>query len=137
MRSALTEGALPPNGSKECFRLQSIRLRHTGRLIGFLAAYHGFPSPDTFWVNVLAFHPRFQDKGYGKELMNRLSDVVRELETYTRMRTCVNLKNWPSLRLCVREGFDKIVHIAGDKVLSGEAESHIILEKPLEASSEP
>jgi L-amino acid N-acyltransferase YncA len=135
MRSALTEGVLPPNGREEYFRLQSIRLRDTGRLIGFLAVYHGFPGADTLWVNVLAFHPHFQGKAYGKELMQRLGDTVKGLVPYTRMRTCVNLKNWPSLRLCVGQGFDKIVHISGDKVHSAEGNLYIILEKALEEST--
>ncbi len=53
MRSALTEGVLPPTGSKELFKLQSIRLRRTSQLIGFLGVYHGYPSADTFEFETL------------------------------------------------------------------------------------
>jgi len=131
MLFALTEGALPPNGSKELFRLQSIRLNQTNQLIGFLGTYQGFPSADTFWVTVIAIHPSFQGQGYGRELMRELSDIVKQLETLTRMRTFVSLKNWPSLRFFSQGGFDKIVIIAGDKVHSDEADSFIMPEKSL------
>jgi ribosomal protein S18 acetylase RimI-like enzyme len=130
MRFALTEGILPPTGSKGLFRLQSIRLRRTGQLIGFLGVYQGFPSDDTFWVTAVAFHPDFQAQGYGKELMRGLSDTVRQLGTFSCMQACVSLKNWPSLRFCVQTGFDRVVKIVGDKVLSDEAHAHITLEKP-------
>jgi ribosomal protein S18 acetylase RimI-like enzyme len=131
MLAAFTEGALPPGGSKALFRLQSIRLNDTAQLIGFLGTYHGFPKGDMFWITVLAIQPNFQDKGYGKELMQGLSKVVKQLDSYTRMRTFVNLKNWPSLRLCVHAGFDKIVQIVGDSAHTDEADSYVMVEKSL------
>ncbi len=129
MLSALKEGVLPPGGSKELFRLQSVRMRDKNQLIGFLGVYHGFPQEDIFWINTLTIHPSFQGKGYGPELMIGLSDVVKRLGSYSRMRTFVPLKNWPSLRLCVKVGLDKMVMIVGDKVHSNEAEAHVMLEK--------
>jgi GNAT superfamily N-acetyltransferase len=128
---ALTEGVLPPGGRKERFRLQSIRLRNTGEPVGFLAAYHGFPGADTFWVTIIALGPGFQGQGHGTELMGGLADVVAQLGAFTRMVTCVSLKNWPSLRLSVRQGFDRILAIAGDRVHSPGASAHITLERPL------
>ncbi len=64
IRSLLMEGELPPNGSKEFFRVQSIRLKDAGRIIGFLAIYHGFPAADIAWILYLCIHPDFQGKGY-------------------------------------------------------------------------
>jgi ribosomal protein S18 acetylase RimI-like enzyme len=131
MRSALIEGALPPHGTLERFRLQSIRLADTGQVIGFLGVYHGFPEEDILWITVLAFDPAFQHMGYGQELVRGLGDVVKQLGTYTRMRLFASLKNWPALRFWTQAGFDQIVVIAGDKVYSAEADAHVMLECPL------
>ena len=131
MLLVLTEGTLPPNGSKEFSRLQSIRLSHTNQLIGFLGMYHGFPSADVFWLNVLAIRPGFQGKGYGRELVRGLSDEVRQLGTFTRMQMFVSLKHWLALHFWSQEGFDKIVRIAGDKVLADTTHAHVMLEKSL------
>ncbi len=131
MHSALTEGALPPDGSPERFRLQSIRLADTGQVIGFLGVYHGFPEEDVFWVTVLAFDPAFQYMGYGQELVRGLDTTVKQLGTYTRMRLFASLKNWTALRFWTQAGFDRVVVIAGDKVYSDEADAHVMLEHAL------
>jgi ribosomal protein S18 acetylase RimI-like enzyme len=136
MLSALEEGVLPPtpNRSKEFFRLQSIRLENSNGLIGFLGVYHGFPQTDIFWINTLTFHPKYQGMGYGPELMVGLSEIVKQLGDYSRMRTYVELTNWPSLRLCVKVGMNKMVEIVGDKDHSDKAEAHVLLEKTFEGS---
>jgi len=128
--AALKEGVLPPNGSKEFFRLQSVRKKETGELIGFLGVYHGFPQDEIFWINTVTLHPNFQGKGYGPELILGLSNIVRQLG-YTHMRTFVSLTNWPSLRLCVKVGMNKMVKIVGHKIHSEKAEAHVMLEKEL------
>lgn len=134
MLYVLKVGVLPPDGSLEFFRLQSIRFRDTNQLIGFLGVYHGFPQEDILWINTLTIHPKFQGKGYGSELMIGLSNAVKQLNNYSRIRTFVPLTNWPSLRLCVKAGLDKIVMIVGDKVHSKNAESHVMLEKSIKGS---
>ena len=133
MLSALVNGVLPPtpDRSKAYFRLQSVHLSSTGELIGFLAVYHGFPKEDIFWINALTFAPKFQGQGYGPELLLGLSDIVRQLGSYTCMRSYVALNNVPSLKLCVKTGFNKMVEIAGEKENSGIDETHILIEKTL------
>ena len=131
MHSALIEGALPPDGSPERFRLQSIWLADTGQVIGFLGVYYGFPEEDVFWVTVLAIHPAFQHMGYGQELLRGLDAAVEQLGTYTRMQLFASLKNWPALRFWTQAGFDRIVVIAGDKVYADDADAHVMLERSL------
>jgi hypothetical protein len=58
-----------------------------------------------------------------------LIEIVEGLGSYTRMQTYVNLKNWPSLRMCVKAGMDRMVEIAGDKVHTDKTEAHILVEK--------
>ena len=126
--SVFTEGELPPNGSKEFLRLQSLRLSDTGQMIGFLEMYHGFPTANIVWIVYLAIHPDFQGKGYGQELVGGLSDKVKSLG-FTGMRLLVDVKNWPALRFWVQGGFDKIIQIQGDKIMSEKTFTHLILEK--------
>jgi diamine N-acetyltransferase len=129
--SVLAEPPLPPNGAKELFRMQSIRLRDTGELIGLLTVYHGFPADDVFWVNTLALAPRFRGQGHGSEVIRGLSDKVERMGTYTRMQLYAFLKNWPALRFWTRVGFDRVVEIRGDKAYSDQAQAYVLLEKSL------
>jgi GNAT superfamily N-acetyltransferase len=128
IQSALVEGVFPPNGRKELFRLQSIHLRPTGQLIGFLGFYHGFPDAETLWINVIAIRPGFQRQGYGSEVVEGLSSQVRQTGTFTRLRGYIWLENLPSLRFHVGAGFDRIVTVAEDKHFGGV---HALLEKAL------
>jgi GNAT superfamily N-acetyltransferase len=128
--SFITEGEPPPNGSKEFWRVQSLRLSNTGQMIGFLALYHGYPTANIVWINYLFIHPDFQGKGYGQELVCGLSDKVKSLG-FTTMRTLVDVKNWPALRFWVQGGFDKIIQYLGDKIISDKTFAHLILEKTL------
>jgi ribosomal protein S18 acetylase RimI-like enzyme len=124
----ITEGELPPNGSKEFWRVQSLRLSDTGQMIGFLAIYHGYPTDNFVWINYLFIHPNFQGKGYGQELVRGLCDKVKSLG-YTGMRTIVDLKNWPAVRFWSQVGFDKIIQYHGDKIISDNTFAHLTLEK--------
>ena len=133
MRPLLMEGEIPPNGSKEFFRLQSIRLSDAAPIIGFLAIYHGFPTADIVWILYLFIHPDFQGKGYGQELARGLSDQLRCLG-FTGMRLVVDVKNWPAMRFWVQDGFDKIIEMLGDKTISEKTFAHLILEKSLTSS---
>jgi diamine N-acetyltransferase len=130
MRPLLMEGELPPNGSKEFFRLQSIHLSESEPIIGFLAIYHGYPTPDIVWILYLFIHPDFQGKGYGQEIAQGLSDQLRPLG-YAGLRLVVDLKNWPAIRFWVQDGFDRIIEVLGDKTISEETFAHFILEKSL------
>ncbi len=126
---ALKNGLLPPNGSKEFFRLQSIRMVDSAELIGFLSVYHGFPEMDIFWIHALTLHPNCQGMGYGPELIVGLFNIVGQLASYHQIQTFVSLKNWPSLRLCGKVGFSKIIKVVGDKVFAENADAHILLAK--------
>lgn len=130
MLPMLTEGELPPNGSKEFFRLQSLRFSDTGQMIGFLAMYHGFPTANIAWIVYLAIQPDFQGMGYGQELVSGLSEKEKTLG-FTAMRLLVDVKNWPALRFWVQGGFNKIIQIQGDKIMSENTFAHLILEKTL------
>jgi diamine N-acetyltransferase len=127
--SILRSGDLPPGGSKEFFRLQSIRLLSTHQLIGYLNIYHGYPSDDIFWIGMFGIDPQFQGQGYGQELISRLVELVREINGYSKIRLGVALKNWPAIRFWVNAGFDRIFKISGDKTCSTNTYAFLYLEK--------
>lgn len=132
MLSALQGGDLPPGGSKEFFRLQSIRLKAADQLIGFVEVYHGYPTADIFWVGFLGIHPDYQGQGYGREFVQGLIEVVAGSGAYSAIRLGVALKNWPALHFWTGVGFDHIVEIRGDKVYSDQSFAFLYLERRLE-----
>ena len=127
METVLRDGELPPNGSKEFFKLQTIRLKNTKEVIGFFEFYHGFPDENTFFVLYLTIHPKYQRKGYGQEAVRSLCPLVRGLG-YTSIRLVVALKNWPAIRFWVKSGFNYIVDIRGDPIYSTTTFADLILE---------
>jgi ribosomal protein S18 acetylase RimI-like enzyme len=129
-RAALTVGNLPPGGSKEFYRLQSIRLKANGEIIGYLEMYHGFPTPDIFYLVGLYLHPNVQGQRLGQEIMAELCQRVMQLN-YLKMRLHVALKNWPALRFWTKAGFDKVIEIQGDKIHSEKTFAEIFLDKIL------
>jgi ribosomal protein S18 acetylase RimI-like enzyme len=132
MLKALQEGDLPPGGSKEFFRLQSIRTKANRQLIGYMMAYHSYPTPEVFWVGFLGIHPQHQNQGYGLEFVRGLIETVASLKSYTTIRLGVALKNWPALGFWTKAGFDRIVEMRGDKVYSSRSFAYLILERRLD-----
>ncbi len=133
MQTILRDGDIPPHGTKERYRLQSIQYTSTNQLIGYLAVYHGYPLATILWVATLMIDPPFQHHGYGQEIITGLSDVVRQCGQFPSMRLGVGLKNWPALRFWTRCGFERIVAIDGDAVYSANASAFVTLEKRLRA----
>jgi diamine N-acetyltransferase len=136
IRSALVDGDLPPGGSKEFFRLQSVRSKETGRLVGFLEMYHGYPTAEVFWVGLLVIPPEFQKNGYGRELTDGLKEMLRNLGGYRVIRLGVALKNWPAIRFWVQVGFDRIITVNGDDLYSDKTFAFLVLESSLAARSD-
>ena len=75
--------------------------------------------------------PPVQNQRYGGEVLAGLGRELRELPAYEAAWARVWLKNWPALRMWVKAGFDRIVEISGDKVLSAEGQANVILEQDL------
>lgn len=109
---------LSPNGKKEFHRLQLIRLKEDGKIIGYLVLYHGFPNEKTFWLAVLAIHTDYQGKKLGQEAVAGLIKEVKQLQIYDRVGLTVGIKNWPALRFWINTGFDTIINFKGDKIYS-------------------
>lgn len=128
MTGYIANPELPPNGTREMYRLQTIRLKEDQSIIGYLDVYHGWPRADVFWLGDLYLLSKFQGEGLGSELVNQMIADINKAGTYKYMRCNVSLKNWPGLRFWARIGFNHIVGYTGDKQYSVNTFADITLE---------
>lgn len=115
----LTEGDFPPSdvSSIDNYFLKSIYFKSTKQLIGFFDIYLGYPTPDTLWLSVFLLDKTVQNKGYGKEAVSGLILATSQTDL-SQIAFSVHLKNWKALRFWIKAGFNKILDIYGDNVLS-------------------
>jgi ribosomal protein S18 acetylase RimI-like enzyme len=125
-----SEGDLPPSGSKENYKIQTIKSSDTNELIGFIAIYHGFPNVDIAYIALLYIGTHFQGHGYGQEIVNTLANELIKLQ-YREIRINVALKNWSALRFWCKLGFDKISGVFGDKEFAEDTRADLELIKYL------
>ena len=109
-----TEGDLPPNGTKEQYKIQVIKMKETGLIVGLLTTYHGYPVPESFYINYLYIDKEYHHQGLGQEVMNELLSILKEIQ-YKEVRANVAIKNWPALRFWTKLGLNTIQGIYGDK----------------------
>ena len=128
--SALVDGELPPGGSKDFFRMQTITRKDDSAVAGYLEIYHGDPTQDTLYLVGLYLSVQHQGQGLGQEVVNGLSAWAGR-SGYRRMRLHVALKNWPALRFWTQAGFNQVIEIRGDPCYSLDTFAEIFLEKIL------
>jgi GNAT superfamily N-acetyltransferase len=124
----LTEGNLPPGGSRERFEAKSIYLKQTCDLIGVVELYHGYPEEEVLCVGWLFIDRNYQHNGYAKEILDYISTEARRMG-YKKMRAGIALKNWPALRYWYKNGFNKIMDIVGDEEHTEKTFASVILER--------
>lgn len=122
------EGLLPPNKSKEDFKMLSCYINNT--LIGRVTILKGYPEDDIYYIGIIYLVDTEKHKGYGKIIINLLCDYFRA-NKMTRVRVCVALKNWDGIRFWHRCGFDRITSTSYDVSYSEETFATIELEKTL------
>lgn len=130
IKQTLAGEHLPPNGSKEFCRLQSVRTKKND-LVGYLELYHGFPDATTFWIATLAIDVPFQHQKYGQEVIYGLVEQIKALNCYREIGIAVGAKNWPALRFWTQCGFDRIGKFEGDKICSDKTFANFWLYKQL------
>jgi RimJ/RimL family protein N-acetyltransferase len=129
------------NSRGDPFQMQAICRREgaeagevAGAIIGYYHIAYGVRRPEILAIGMFVLDPQVQNQRYGSEVLAGLSRQLRELPTYQAAWARVWLKNWPALRMWVKAGFDRIVEISGDKVLSAEGQANVILEQDLRRS---
>jgi diamine N-acetyltransferase len=125
------------NARGDPFQMQAI-CRPDGaaaeEIIGYYHIAYGVRRPEILAIGMFVLDPSVQNQGYGSEVLAGLGRELRELPAYELAWARVWLKNWPALRMWVKGGFDHIVEIGGDKVLSTEAQANVILQQDLRRS---
>jgi diamine N-acetyltransferase len=119
------------------FQMQAICRRDGGASAEIVGYYHmafGVRRPEVVAIGMFVLDPPVQNQGYGGEVLAGLGRQLRALPAYQVAWARVWLKNWPALRMWVKAGFDRIVEISGDKVLSPEGQANVILEQDLRRS---
>lgn len=120
-------GDLPPEGEKNKYKLQTIRLMTDGQhLTGFMSLYHDYPSIDAAYISFFCIGNDYKSKGYGQEAIHHLVLELERLQ-YKQIRVNVALKNWPALRFWSKLGFDRIGGLYGDKEYSDSAHADMEL----------
>jgi len=114
------------------FRLQALRLRRGGELIGYFHLFHGAPQPDVCWISIFVIHPDYQGQNLAQEVVGGLSFHLREAG-YRAIWLEVYLRNWPALRFWTIMGFTKIVAYEGDKEPGEGKQARLLLELSLAA----
>ena len=132
IHKCLTNADLPPipDARQEYFRLKSITLKDSGKQLGFIELYFGYPTKETIWIANLVLAKEYQKNGYGQEVIEYISKEASKAE-FKKVGIGVYLKNWSALRFWTKSGFDQISGIYGDKVYSENTFALIGLEKNL------
>lgn len=113
IRKCLVEGNLPPGGTLENYRIQTIRITENQTPIGLISLYHGYPTEHSLYLEFLYIHKDLQKLGFGQELIHKFSSLVFNLE-YKEIRINVSTKNWPAIRYWIKSGFNKVNGLYGD-----------------------
>jgi len=133
IKSCLTIGDLPPNpdATKDNYRLKSIQLKESGKVIGFYDLYYGYPAPETIWISLFVMDKEYRKNGYAQEAMEM---IIRESTKtdFKKIGIGVHLKNWRGLRFWTKAGFNKVFAVFGDEIYSEDTYALIGLEKILD-----
>ncbi len=125
------------NARGDPFQMQAICRREgaeAGEIIGYYHIAYGVRRPEILAIGMFVLDPSAQNQRYGSEVLAGLGEELRALPDYQAAWARVWLKNWPALRMWVKAGFDRIVEISGDKVLSADGQANVILEHDLRRS---
>lgn len=126
----LVNQSLADDPAYHYFKLQSLREKETGQIVGYFHLHHGRPQASVCWVSMFVLHKNHQSQGYGREAIGGLARRVRELE-YQAIWLRVYLKNWPALRFWVSQDFRSILKVDGDQQYSPAGYASLVLERRL------
>jgi diamine N-acetyltransferase len=129
MEGELEHKHVPEGRSAEYHKVQSIRSKEDGKMVGYFIFYHGYPDDKTLWLSVMAVHTEYQGKRLGQEAIDGLTGEAKKLGGYERLALTVGIKNWPAIRFWVNNGFTEIIKINGDKIHSEKTFADIWLAK--------
>lgn len=121
---------LPPGGSREFTGFKLIREVDSQSVIGGIEYYTGYDDSSTLWIGLMFIHKNFQTKGFGSEVIKAFTELARS-GGFKRIGLGVYLKNWQGLRFWIREGFNQIRDMHGDRVFGQDKFALLSLYKQL------
>lgn len=132
IEKCLTVGDLPPlpDATKDNYRLKSIRLKDSEKLIGFTDLYFGYPDKDTAWISIFMISKDYRKSGYAQEAIESVFTECTS-DNFKNIGIGVFLKNWRGLRFWTKAGFTEVLGISGDADYSENTFAFIRLMKRL------
>ena len=132
IKKCLTVGDLPPlpHASKDNYRLKSIFLKESGKLIGFTDLYFGYPDEETAWISIFMISRDYRKSGYAQEAVDSIFTECSKAG-FKNIGIGVFLKNWRGLRFWTKAGFTEVTGISGDAEYSENTFAFIRLLKSL------
>jgi len=116
----------------ENFQMQTVFEHEAGQIIGYFHCYHGVAKDgtrhdDISFISMFVLDPKWQQHGYGGEIVENLIDLSRTLDDRSCLGVRVYLKNWPALRFWTRQNFRHIERMDGDREHGPEAHASFVL----------
>jgi ribosomal protein S18 acetylase RimI-like enzyme len=98
-------------------------------VIGYLKLLYSYPDAGSVWIAAFEIDPPFQHQGIGGEIIQALLSHLSAEKKFKRVFLAVDIKNWPALGFWIKQGFDKIERMYGDKVYAADAFSSLVLSR--------
>jgi len=130
IKNRIIKPLLPPKGKAEQEQFQIIRTK-TGKCIGYIGTYNGWPNKNALWINDLFLHRSAQKKGYGQELVKALVSYAKKSSKMKELHCRVSLKNWSAIQFWVKMKFSTITAYDGDKKNSNKNSADLLLKRDL------
>ena len=116
----------------EHFQMQTVFERDAGQIIGYFHCYHGVAKDgtrfdDISFISMFVLDPKWQQHGYGGEIIDNLIDQSVSLGDRACLGARVYLKNWPALRFWIKQNFRHIARMDGDREHGPETHASVVL----------
>ena len=128
--NGLNKGHLPPHGRKAFYKVQSMTMKKSSEIVGFIEFYQGYPNKDVLYIGTLLLGRDYRNQRYGQEVIHKLCDQARE-SGFSQARLGVTLKNWLGIYFWTKLGFNSILKFRGEKLLTKDSFALLELGKNL------
>ena len=114
------------------FQMQSVYEHEAGQIIGYFHCYHGVAKDDIrhddiSFISMFVLDPKWQQHGYGGEIVDNLVDLSQSLGDRASLGVRVYLKNWPALRFWTNQNFRHIARMDGDREHGPDTHASFVL----------
>ncbi|NLY44359.1 MAG: GNAT family N-acetyltransferase [Clostridiaceae bacterium] len=115
----------------KCEREFFTGIRIKGALIGILKGRVNKESPNTLWISLLLIDSHYQRRGYGKTVINMISDYFRYRYHVKRIFVTVIQDNIQGINFWRKNGFEIIRNIYYSIPFDGEKKIVLLMKKDI------